>query len=107
MEDIMNQFKKIAPFITASTKARISESMDESQIAEVIHEEILAYFAKQQNMAAQHMQFNSLQRATFAGVMYEMLKPMAEAFKEIVNPLYAEYVSKSGKSGALNYITNA
>lgn len=107
MQNMINQFTKIAPFIVASVKERITASMDEAQVCEVIHEEILAYFTKQQSMTLQYVQFDDQQRATFATVMYELLKPMAEKFKDAVNPLYAEYVRASGKAGALNYITNA
>lgn len=107
MQNIINQFKKIAPYIVSNVKARVTVEMTDAEIIAVIHEEIQAYFAKQQDMAAQHMAFNDDQRATFASAMYDLLAPLAEAFKDAVNPKYKEYVAASGKTGALNYITKA
>lgn len=107
MQNIINQFKKIAPFIVSKVKARVTSTMNDVEIGVIIHEEIMSYFSNQQDMAAQHMTFNQEQRASFACAMYEMLKPMAETLKGAKNPKYEEYVISSGKTGALNYITRA
>lgn len=107
MKDIMNQFKKIAPYIVESVKVRVTPEMNDAEVMAIVHEEILAYFNKGQQMTAEVLAFNADQRATFAAVMYELLKPMAAAFKDAINPKYEEYVRASGKTGALNYITKA
>ena len=107
MENILNQFKKVAPFIVANVKAHVTAEMTDAEVMAVIHEEIVAYFNKQQQMTAEYLAFGEDKRATFAGVMYEILAPMAASFKDAVNPKYAAYVAATGKTGALNFITNA
>lgn len=107
MENIMNEFKKLAPFITENVKSRISNEMTDKQVMNIIHEEIIAYFNKQQQMTMEYLAFNEDKRISFAAVMYEILAPLASVFKDAVNPKYAEYVESTGKSGALNFITGA
>lgn len=107
MQNILNQFKAIAPAIAGAVKARITAETTEVEVMEIIHEEILAYFNKHQQMAVQHMTFNDEQRATFAAVMYDLLKPLASQLVQALNPNYEAYVARTGKTGALNFITNA
>lgn len=107
MEDILGQFKKVAPFIVSAVKSRISPETPDVRIGEIINEEIVSYFVNTQEMTNQVLSFNEVQSATFAAIMYNLLKPMTEKFKHSVNPLYAEYVKETGKTGALNYITKA
>lgn len=107
MEELMNQFKKLAPFITSNVKARVTAEMDDSQVMATIHEEIIGFFDKNKAATVEYLTFNEDQRRTFSAVMYELLKPLAEAFKGGVNPKYKEYVEKSGKTGARNFIVNA
>lgn len=104
---MINEFKKIAPAIVESVKTRITSEMNDEQIMMVIHEEIVAYFTKQQQMFVEYMTFNEDKRAAFAAVMYEVIAPLAESFKNSVNPVYDAYVKRTGKTGALNFITNA
>lgn len=104
---MINEFKKIAPAIVENVKVRITAEMTEEQIMMVIHEEIISYFTKQQQMFVEYMTFNEDQRATFAAVMYDVLAPLAASFKGSVNPLYDAYVKRTGKTGALNFIINA
>lgn len=104
---MINEFKKIAPAIVENVKLRITADMTEQQIMMVIHEEIVSYFTKQQQMFVEYMTFNEDQRATFAAVMYDVLSPLASSFKDMVNPQYAAYVERTGKTGALNFIVNA
>lgn len=107
MQDIMNQFKKIAPFIVSAVKSRITPQMTDAEILEVVHAEILSFFAKGQQMTAEVLTFNADQRAIFAAVMYELLKPLADQMQQSLNPNYEAYVQRTGKTGALNFITNA
>jgi hypothetical protein len=107
MQNILNQFKAIAPAIAAAVKGRVTDVTTEAEVMEIIHEEILAYFDKHQKMAVQHMTFNDEQRATFAAVMYDLLKPLAANLVQVLNPNYTAYVERTGKTGALNFITNA
>lgn len=107
MKNILEQFKKVAPFIVTSVKARITAEMTDEAIMSVIHDEIVAFFNKQQQMTTEYLTFDANERAAFASAMYELLAPMAEVFKEAANPEYAAYVAKTGKTGALNFITNA
>lgn len=107
MEKILNQFKKVAPFIVESVKARVTAEMIDAEVMLIIHEEIMTFFQKQQQMTNEYLTFDEDKRATFAAVMYEILAPMAASFKGGVNQKYAEYVEKTGKTGALNFIINA
>lgn len=107
MENILNQFKKVAPFIVEKVKARATAEMADAEVMVVIHEEIVTYFQKQQQMATEYLSFDEDKRATFAAVMYEILAPMASSFKGGINPKYAEYVEKTGKTGAFNFITHS
>mgnify|MGYP000117019656 CR=1 FL=1 len=107
MENIMNQFKKVAPLIVDGVKARVTAEMTDAEIMLIIHEEIVTFFQKQQQMTNEYLAFDEDKRATFAAVMYEILAPMAASFKGGINPKYAEYVEKTGKTGALNFIINA
>lgn len=104
---MINEFKKVAPAIVESVKVRVTADMTEQQIMMVIHEEIVSYFTKQQQMFVEYMTFNEDQRATFAAVMYDVMAPLASSFKDMVNPKYAAYVERTGKTGALNFIVNA
>ncbi len=107
MQNIMNQFKKIAPYIVDAVKVRLAPGMTDADVMVIIHEEILAYFDKQQKMAVEALTFTADQKRVFSGVMYDLLKPLAAELAKGSNPLYDAYVAKSGKTGALNYITNA
>lgn len=107
METILNQFKKVAPFIVATVKARVTAEMTDAEIMVVIHSEIVSYFSKQQQMATEYLAFDEDKRATFAAVMYDIIAPMASSFKGAINPKYAAYVAATGKTGALNFITHA
>lgn len=107
MKNIIEQFKKVAPFIVTNVKARVTAEMSETEIGQVIHEEIMNFFTKQQQMTTEYLTFDADKRAAFASAMYELLAPLAEAFKDAVNPKYAAYVESTGKTGALNFITNA
>lgn len=107
MNALMTEFKKIAPFIVDAVKARVAAGMTDEEVMVIVHEEILAYFEKQKLMSVQHILFSAEQRATFSGIMYDLLKPLAAEFAARSNPLYDEYVAKTGKTGALNYITKA
>lgn len=107
MESIMNEFKKIAPYIVDAVKVRVGPDMSEIDAMAIIHEEILAYFDKQQKMAVEALTFTADQKRVFSGVMYDLLKPLTTEFVKCTNPLYDAYVAQSGKTGALNYMTNA
>lgn len=54
---MINEFKKIAPAIVESVKVRVTADMTEQQIMMVIHEEIVSYFTKQQQMFVEYMTF--------------------------------------------------
>ena len=58
-------------------------------------------------MAIQYLAFTEDQRREFAGIMYELMKPLTENVKPAWNPKYLEYVERTGNTGALNYMTNA
>ncbi|EPC5388246.1 hypothetical protein AB6864_24650 [Serratia proteamaculans] len=103
----IEQFKKIAPAIVENVKARVTSEMAVDEIMHAIHEEILSFFVKQQQMALEYVTFNEDQRANFAALMYSLLEPLAGAFKGIVNPKYAAYVAATGKTGARNFMVNA
>ncbi|MBH2810135.1 hypothetical protein I5L21_06030 [Serratia liquefaciens] len=103
----IEQFKKIAPAIVENVKARVTSEMATDEMMQAIHEEILSFFVKHQQMTAEYVTFNEYQRATFAALMYTMLEPLAGAFKGVVNPKYATYVASTGKTGALNFMVNA
>lgn len=105
MKDIMTQFKAIAPAIVEAVSARVAPGMDDAAVMAIIHQEIAAYFEAQNNMAAQVLTFGPQQRAAFCDVMYDLLKPIADAMPPSVNPLYQSYVDRTGNTGALNYIT--
>lgn len=107
MQNIMNQFKKIAPYIVKAVKVRVAPGMADTDVMAIIHEEILAYFDKQQKMAVEVLTFTAEQKRVFSGVMYDLLKPLAAEFAKCTNPLYEAYVAESGKTGALNYMTKA
>lgn len=107
MENILNQFKKVAPFIVEGVKARFTAEMTDAEVMVVIHEEIMTFFQKQQQMTNEYLAFDEDKRSTFAAVMYEILTPMAASFKGGINQKYAEYVEKTGKTGAFNFIINA
>lgn len=107
MEAILNQFKQVAPYVVIGVKEKVTAAMSESEVMAVIHEEIVAYFTNHSRLAIQHMTLGSNDRATFASVMYELLKPLTSRVVATTNPLYEEYVRRSGKTGARNYITNA
>lgn len=107
MEAILNQFKQVAKYIVIGVKDKVTAAMSESEVMEVIHEEIIAYFTNHSRLTIQHMTLGDNERAKFASVMYELIKPRASRVVAITNPRYEEYVRRSGKTGARNYITNA
>lgn len=103
----IEQFKKVAPAIVSNVKARITDDMAAEEIMRVIHDEILSFFVKQQQMTVEYVIFNEDQRINFAALMYTLLEPLAGAFKGTVNPKYAAYVAATGKTGARSFIVNA
>lgn len=103
----IEQFKKIAPAIVENVKARVTSGMASDEIAQAIHEEILSFFVKQQQMAVEYMTFNEGQRTNFTELMYTLLEPLAGAFKGKENPKYTAYVAATGKTGSLNFMVNA
>lgn len=107
MEKVIEQFTKVASFIAGNVKSRITSEMNDEEVMTVIHEEIVSFFNKQQQMTVEYLSFSKDKRAAFATAMYDLLQPLAAAFKPSINPLYAEYVKASGKTGALNFITKA
>ncbi|MEI7411694.1 hypothetical protein [Pectobacterium aroidearum] len=107
MEKVIMQFKKVAGFIAGNVKSRTTPEMTDEEVMAVIHEEIVAYFNKQRQMTLEYISFGKDARAAFASAMYDLIKPLTAGIETSVNPLYAEYVKSSGKTGALNYITKA
>ena len=55
---MINEFKKIAPAIVESVKARVTNEMTDEEVMAVIHEEIVSYFDKQQQMMVEYLTFN-------------------------------------------------
>jgi len=104
---MINEFKKIAPYITASVKEKLAEDANEAAIIEAIHREIMSFFSKQNAMCMEYLTFSQEQRLIFSESMYDLLKPMASEVKQSMNPVYIDYVKRSGKTGAKNFITNA
>ena len=102
---MINEFKKIAPYIVEAVKERVSNDMSDDEIMQIIHAEIMSFFEKQQNMFTQFLTFTSEQRAAFTSVMYDVLAPLAATVKTTPNPIYQSYVERTGKTGALNFIT--
>ncbi|QGH64185.1 hypothetical protein [Serratia proteamaculans] len=103
----IEQFKKIAAAIVVNVKTRITNEMAVDEIMHTIHEEILSFFVKQQQMAVEYMTFNEDQRADFSELMYSLVEPLAVAFKGRTNPKYAAYVATTGNTGARNFMVNA
>ena len=103
---MINEFKKIAPYIVESVKVRVTSEMGDEEIMQIIHIEIILFFEKQQNMFVQFLNFTSEQRNVFTGIMYDVLAPLAANMKPVVNPVYQDYVDRTGKTGALNFITD-
>lgn len=104
---MINEFKKIAPYIVENLKAVVTNEMTDEEIMEVIHQEIVSFFTKQQNMFVQYLSFNQEQRTAFAEIMYATIAPLAKEMKTNLNPVYSAYVERTGKTGAKNFITNA
>ncbi len=107
MKDVISEFRKLAPYIAEKVKSLVTDSMNNESVMKIIHSEIVAYFSKQQLMMLEYLSFTDDQRATFAAAMYDALSPLTEGFEPTTNPLYEAYVSRTGKTGALNYMTNA
>ncbi|GKV93553.1 hypothetical protein H2Y56_06055 [Pectobacterium aroidearum] len=107
MESAIMQFKKVAGSISENVKLRITSKMTDEEVMDVIHDEIVAHFNKQQQMTVEYLSFSKDKRTAFASAMYDLLLPLAAVIQPSVNPLYAEYVKSSGKTGALNFITKA
>lgn len=104
---MINEFKKIAPYIVENVKTRIDDKMGDEEIMKIIHHEIVSFFTKQQNMFVQYLSFNDDQRATFVEIMYSAIAPLAKQIKTNLNPVYSAYVERTGKTGAKNFITDA
>lgn len=102
---MINEFKKIAPYIVETVKARVTDTMSDDEVMQIIHAEIVSFFEKQQNMFTQFLTFTSEQRTIFTGIMYDVLAPLAATTKPTINPVYQSYVERTGKTGALNFIT--
>ena len=102
--DTAAEFKKIAPYIAERVRERISDNMTDESIMKLIHAEIMTHFANQQQMFIQYLNFNANQRASFNALMYDMTKPLAKGMKPGWNPKYLEFVERTGKTGALNYM---
>ncbi|AYH09391.1 hypothetical protein C5E24_06650 [Pectobacterium parmentieri] len=107
MEKVIMQFKKVAGFIAGNVKSRTTPEMTDEELMTVIHEEIIAFFNKQRQMTLEYLSFSQEARASFASAMYDLIAPLAAAIEPTTNPVYAEYVKSSGRTGALNFITNA
>lgn len=104
---MINEFKKIAPYIVENARAVVTAEMSDEEVMKVIHAEIIAFFEKQQNMFTQYLTFTDEQRYAFAEIMYSSIAPLAKEMKKTLNPLYVEYVERTGKTGARNFIANA
>lgn len=107
MEDIISGFRKVAPYIADRAKRLVSDSMTEADVMAVVHAGIANHFENQQRMMLEYLRFTDDQRAAFAAAMYDALLPSAENVQPALNPLYEAYVLRTGKTGALNYMTNA
>jgi hypothetical protein len=104
MENILEQFRKLAPSITKNVKARIIGNESEEEILMIIHQEIIHFFNSCKNMFMQYITFDENQRRDFAEIMYTLLAPMAEGFKDKANSEYVKFQNETGKSGSLNFI---
>lgn len=104
---MINEFKKIAPYIVENVKALVSAKMSDEEVMKVIHAQIISFFENQQNMFTQYLNFTDEQRCLFADIMYSVIAPLAKEMKQTLNPVYMEYVERTGKTGAKNFITNA
>ncbi len=104
---MINEFKKIAPYIVENVKALVTPDMSDDEVMKLIHAQIIAFFEKQQNMFTQYLTFTDMQRLSFAEIMYTAIAPLAKEMKQSLNPVYVEYVQRTGKTGAKNFITNA
>ncbi|PIJ42121.1 hypothetical protein [Tatumella sp. OPLPL6] len=103
--DVISEFKKIAPYIAEQVKASLQGSESDEVVMALIHEGIVKFFEKQHQLFIQFLSFNDDQRKEFARYMYDAVKPLADEIKPTINPLYAAYCERTGKIGALNYIT--
>lgn len=104
---MINEFKKIAPYIVENVKSLVSAEMSDEEVLELIHGQIINYFEKQQNMFTQYLTFTDEQRSLFSQIMYSAVAPLAKEMKQTLNPVYVEYMERTGKTGAKNFITNA
>lgn len=104
---MINEFKKIAPYIVENVKTIATSDMSDEEVMKVIHAEIISFFEKQQNMFIQYLTFTDDQRRTFVEIMYSAIAPLAKEMQQTLNPLYVEYVERTGKTGAKNFIINA
>jgi len=89
MENIINEFRKIAPYIAANVKAANTESMSDAETMQVIKSEITDYFNKQYQMFMEYLRFDDIQRAAFAEVMYSVLAPLAKP-ADVIEAAHAE-----------------
>lgn len=104
MEQMLEQFKKIAPYITANVKSRLNGSETEEEVAEVIKQEIVHYFEACQSMFTQYLAFNTDQRRAFAQIMHKLVAPLANNMKTETNPVYLKFTNDTGKAGAFDFI---
>lgn len=107
MQKMIDQFTKgYAPAVLARVKAQVTPDMDEQQVMALIHEQIISSFEARSALTVAHLTSGPDERQEFAGLMYDLLAPLAKSMGPApVNPVYAEYVSRTGKTGALNFIT--
>lgn len=104
MEKALEQFKQIAPHILGNVKARLTGSESDEAKLQIIHEEIVKYFAGWQSFFKQYLCFNDNQRRDFSELMYDMVLPLAQNHEAPLNPVYENFVKETGKTGALNFI---
>ncbi|WP_419963970.1 hypothetical protein [Pantoea vagans] len=78
MENMIIEFRKIAPYIAENVRAVITDHMSNAQIMAVINAEILTFFTKQQVFTERYLAFTPDQRAMFSRVMYSALRSLAK-----------------------------
>lgn len=78
MENMIIEFREIAPYIAENVRAVITDHMSNAQIMAVINAEILTFFIKQQVFTERYMKLSPDQRALFCGVMYRALRSLAK-----------------------------
>ncbi|HAC7850923.1 TPA_asm: hypothetical protein G0E33_08545 [Salmonella enterica] len=104
MEIMMKHLKMVAGPVIPAIRARITPETSEEEALTIVHEEIIRWSESFANFAKQHLLFNTEQRRKFAGIMYDLLVPVAQNVEVTINPVYEKFAKQTGKSGALNFI---